>query len=363
MVQTLLLIGTRKGLWLARSDEHRRTWAVDGPHLTGATISSSAIDTRSGGPRLLVGGFSWHWGPFLLHSDDLGSSWQDPEHARLRFPDGEGAAVANVWQITPDTAARPGVVWAGTEPSALWRSEDRGATFDLVRGLWDHPHRPLWEPGGGGQTLHTILPHPTDDARISVAMSTGGVYRSSDAGKSWAPSNSGIRAGYQPDPAPEYAFCIHRVARHATEPTRLLAQHHGGVYVSADDGGTWTATDAGLPADFGFPVVSHPRKGGTAFVFPLSSDGDRTPPEGRCAIYRTRDWGGTWERCDTGLPTEPFHASVLRDAMCTDDGEEVGVYVGTRDGCLFASTDEGDSWTTLASHLPDILSVRAASIG
>lgn len=362
MGTAVLMIGTRKGLWLATSHDDRRSWTVEGPSLAGATVTSCAIDVRDGRPRLLAGGFSWHWGPFLVHSDDLGASWHDPEQAVLRFPDGEDAAVANVWQITADVASRPGVVWAGTEPSALWRSEDGGETFDLVRGLWDHPHRPLWEPGGGGQALHTILPHPSDDERISVVMSTGGVYRSQDAGRTWAPSNHGIHAAYQPEPAPEYAFCVHKAARDAGDPTRLVAQHHGGVYGSTDDGASWTAIDQGLPADFGFPVVTHPRKAGVAFVFPLTSDGDRTPPGGRCAVYRTRDSGSTWESCAEGLPTEPFHASVLRDAMCVDQAEPAGLYLGSRDGHVFASADEAASWQMVARHLPDVSCVRAAVI-
>lgn len=362
MAETVLMIGTRKGLWLARAGDGRAAWTLDGPHLAGQTVASCAIDVRGREPRLFAGGFSWHWGPFLLRSDDLGASWADPARSALRFPEEEGAAVANVWQITPDVAARPGVVWAGTEPSALWRSDDGGETFTLVRGLWDHPHRPLWEPGGGGQALHTILPHPTDDSRISVAMSTGGLYRSEDAGGTWAPSNRGIGAYYLPDPPPEHGYCIHKVARDAGQPTRLYAQHHGGVYRSDDDGGSWTAIGDGLPADFGFPVVAHPRLPEVAFVFPLSSDADRTPPAGRCAVYRTDDGGKTWQECARGLPDEPFHASVLRDAMAADDADPAGVYLGTRDGNVFASADEGDTWTTVARHLPDVLCVRAATV-
>lgn len=362
MGEIMLTIGTRKGLWLARSDDSREAWSVDGPHLTREPVASCAIDVRGTTPRLLAGGFSWHWGPFLVRSDDLGGSWHDPEHAALRFPEGEGAAVKNVWQILPDVPDRPGVVWAGTEPSALWRSDDGGETFSLVRGLWDHPHRPLWEPGGGGQALHTILPHPVDDARVTVGMSTGGVYRSGDAGESWAPSNGGIQAGYLPDPPPEYGHCIHKVARDAQDPTRLYAQHHGGVYRSDDDGASWRAIDEGLPSDFGFPVVTHPRDAGVAWVFPLTADMDRTPPKGHCAAYRTRDGGTTWEPCHTGLPDDPFYVSVLRDAMCVDDADPAGVYIGSRDGCVFASPDEGETWTTVARHLPDILSVRAATI-
>jgi photosystem II stability/assembly factor-like uncharacterized protein len=362
MTETLLMIGTRKGLWLARSDAQRRTWTLDGPHLSGETVTSCAIDVRGATPRLLAGGLSWFYGPFLVRSDDLGGSWQDPEHAPLAFPEGEGAAVANVWQIVPDGDDRPGVVWAGTEPSALWRSEDGGESFELVRGLWDHPHRPLWEPGFGGQALHTILPHPLDEQRITVGMSTGGVYRSQDGGNSWAPSNTGITGEYLPDPPPEYAHCIHRIARDPVVAERLVTQHHGGVYRSDDDGASWRQIDAGLPSDFGFPVVTHPRESDTAYVFPLEGMG-RTPPGGRCAVWRTRDGGGTWEACTQGLPDGGFHVSVLRDAMCADTADPAGIYLGTRDGCVFASADEGDAWTEVARHLPDVLSVRAAVIG
>jgi len=360
--ESMVMIGTRKGLFLARSDDGRRSWRLEGPHLTGAEVASCAIDTRGERPRLLAGGFSWHWGPFLVHSDDLGATWHDPEHAAVAFPDDAEAAVRNIWQITPDGPERPDVVWAGSEPSALWRSDDGGTSFALVRGLWEHPDRPKWEPGGGGQTLHTILPHPTDDQLISVAMSTGGLYRSLDAGASWAPSNDGLEAGYMPEPPPPYGFCVHKVARDPVDHTRLFQQHHGGVYTSTDDGGSWQRIDAGLPADFGFPIVTHPRDAGTAYVFPLTADMDRTPPGGRCAVYRTRDAGDSWEPCDVGLPKDPFHVGVLRDAMCTDLQSPAGVYVGTRHGSVYASPDEGDHWDTIARHLPDVYCVRAAGI-
>ncbi len=360
-MMTLVLIGTRKGLFIATSED-RRTWQLEGPALPNEGVSSVAIDTRGDTPRLFAGGASWFFGPFLVRSDDLGGSWHDPEHAPLAFPEDTGAAIANVWQITPDSTKRPGVVWAGTEPSALWRSDDGGATFSLVRGLWDHPHRENWQPGGGGQMVHTILPHPTDAQRITVGMSTGGVYRSVDGGDSWVASNDGITADYQPEPPPPWGFCIHKVARDAVVPETLVTQHHGGVYRSTDDGATWKAIDDGLPSDFGFPIVAHPRTADTAWVFPVDAEQGRVPPEARCAVHRTRDGGATWEALTDGLPDAPFYAAVLRDAMTVDDQDPAGVYLGTRDGCVYASSDEGDTWTEIARHLPDVFCVRAATI-
>jgi photosystem II stability/assembly factor-like uncharacterized protein len=361
-METVVVIGTRKGLWVATSRDGRRTWNVEGPHLAGQVVTSCAIDTRGDRPRLLAGASSWFYGPSVHRSDDLGASWDDSERAPLSFPEGTEAAVANVWQLAPDTADRPGVVWAGSEPSALWRSEDGGESFSLVRGLWDHPHRPEWQPGGGGQALHTILPHPTDDDLLSVVMSTGGLYRSTDGGASWDPSNEGFEGDYLPEDHPPHGFCVHRVARDAVEPTRLFAQHHGGVYRSDDDGGHWYAIDEGLPDDFGFPIATHPRDADTAYVYPLDHV-QRTPPGGRAAVYRTGDGGKTWEGATAGLPDEPFHAAVLRDAMCTDDADPAGLYLGTRNGTVFASADEGESFTTVVQYLPDVLTVRAATIG
>jgi photosystem II stability/assembly factor-like uncharacterized protein len=359
----LLVIGTRKGLWLARSDDDRKTWQFAGPHFLMQEIPAAAIDTREGRTRLLVGARSEHWGPSVFHSDDLGASWHEPEGGAVRFPPEADAAVAAIWQLRPDAAGRPGVVWAGTEPSALWRSDDGGEKFSLVEGLWEHPHRKTWEPGGGGQAIHTVLPHPTDDARVLVAMSTGGVYTTTDGGRSWDPSNQGIKAYFLPDQWPEYGQCVHKVARDAADPERLFAQNHHGVYRSDDGGSTWSSIADGLPSDFGFPMVTHPARGATAWVAPLVADGQRIPPGGALEVWRTDDAGDSWASASAGLPESGFYASVLRDAFTVDDvAESAGLYLGSRDGSVYVSADEGGGWAEIARHLPDVLCVRAATV-
>jgi photosystem II stability/assembly factor-like uncharacterized protein len=165
-----------------------------------------------------------------------------------------------------------------------------------------------------------------------------------------------------PDPYPEFGQCVHKVARDGENPDRLFMQNHGGVYRSDDAGASWTSIADGLPASFGFPIVAHPRRGGTAWVFPLVDGGHRLPPDDRCRVFRTTDSGASWESVSEGLPTEPWYGVVLRDAMCADDADPAGLYFGTRDGEVWGSPDEGGSWARIASHLPDVLSVRAAVI-
>ncbi len=353
---TLLLIGTRKGLWIARSDRDRETWTVDGPHLPMMEIYSCMIDQRGDHPRLLAGAsLSWT-GPQVFSSDDLGATWQ--EHP-IGFPEGLEASVERVWQLAP--GVEDGVVYAGTEPGAIFRSEDRGETFTLERALWDHPHRPEWDAGFGGQAFHTLLPHPTDPASLTAAISTGGVYQTTDGGASWHPRNQGIRVDFAPEEYPEFGQCVHKVARHPSNPSRMFLQNHGGVYRSDDEGGAWVSIADGLPSDFGFPVVVHPHEPDTVFIFPVDGRG-RFPPEGKPRVWRSRDAGDSWEPLGQGLPEE-FYAAVMRDAMCADTHDAAGLYFGGRNGSVWGSADAGESWREVAVNLPDVMSVRAASLG
>jgi photosystem II stability/assembly factor-like uncharacterized protein len=229
-----------------------------------------------------------------------------------------------------------------------------------VRGLHDHPHRPTWQPGGGGGAVHTVLPDPASD-RVTIAMSTGGVYVSDDGGEKWEPRNRGITVVFGPDPLPEYGQCVHKVAIDAAGPDRMYAQNHFGVFRTDDAGVSWTSIAGGLPVDFGFPVVASPTTPGTAWVVPLVADMQRVPPDGRLRVHRTRDAGETWTELGEGLPDDAWVA-VMRDAFCADDHDPTGLFFGTRDGCVYASRDEGESFTLIADHLPDVLAVRAARV-
>ena len=352
-----IAIGTRKGLWTAVGDQAE--WTVSQPLKQMAEFASVAWVPMGSqrAPRLLAGARSWFWGPSILSSDDDGATWSEPEAGAVAFPADTGAAVERIWNLTPDPRV-PGRVWAGVEPHSLWRSDDAGTTFNLNQALWEHPHRAEWTPGAGGPAVHTILPRP--DAGMSIAMSTGGVYRSADSQGGWEPANAGIKVIFAPDPYPEYGQCVHRIAMDAANPDRLYAQNHGGVFRSEDAGTSWLPIADGLPSDFGFVVLAHPSRGGTAWVIPIDSD-TMFPPGGRLRLWRTDDAGTSWREVGEGLPDEHY-ASVLRDAAHVIDVDgTAAIAFGTRNGSVYASLDEGESFVEVASRLPDVLSVRAST--
>jgi photosystem II stability/assembly factor-like uncharacterized protein len=359
----LVLVGTMKGAFLLRSSPARSRWDVAGPYFPGHTVYAMAYDGRGTRHRLWAATSSEHWGAILQWSDDFGAKWTKPDKGTVRFPDGTGSSLKQIWQICPGRADEPNTLYCGVEPAALFVSRDGGASWSLVRGLWDHPHRPRWEPGGGGLCLHTIVLDPVRARRLTVAISTGGVYRSDDGGATWRAMNRGVRAEFLPDKHPEFGQCVHKVVQHASEPDRLFLQNHGGLYRSDDGGESWKDVANGVPSDFGFAMAAHPHDADCVYIVPLESAAFRCTPDARLRVYRTRNAGRSWQPLARGLPQERAYETVLRDALATDALRPAGLYLGTRSGKLYASRDEGASWRLVLEGLPPIVCVKSTVVG
>jgi len=348
----LLLVGTKKGAFILESDGARDRWEVRGPFIESWGIHDLSVDPGSG--AILAGGASAWYGPAVWQSPDLGATWSHSSEG-LTYGD-DGPKVATVWNVI----GAHGALFAGVEPAGLFRSDDAGATWNHVAGLRAHPSRPEWQPGNGGLICHTIIAHPTDADRMWVAMSAVGTFETRDGGVTWEPRNKGVRADFQPDPDLVFGQCVHKLIRAAGEDDVLLQQNHCGVYRSADGGLIWDEITTGLPSEFGFPMVGHPRDGSTAWVIPLDgADKLRMMPGARAAVWRTSDAGGSWSRLDRGLPKDDAYLAVLREAMAVDKLDPVGVYFGTSSGRIYGSADEGASWSVVADNLPQIWSVEA----
>jgi photosystem II stability/assembly factor-like uncharacterized protein len=200
---------------------------------------------------------------------------------------------------------------------------------------------------------------------LAIGISAAGVWLTEDGGKSWRNSSSGLIPRNQPEER-QHEFlgkCVHNVHRSPVQSDTLYLQFHGGVYRSDDAGETWQdiGSDGGLPSDFGFPLVADPRDPDRAFVIPLTADLDRVTPEGKVRVYETRDRGTTWRPLTNGLPQRDAFLTILRQAFGHDGRDPLGLYFGAESGEVFGSADGGQTWGTVAEHLPPITSVRVSA--
>lgn len=370
MAEVRVLVGTRKGAFVLRSDEGRRDWRIEGPHFAGWQVMHVA-GSPADPDRIWASQWTdWH-GQVVQRSDDGGRTWSpvgnafpyasDPGTHRWYDDSPHPWEFSRVWHLEA-SPSDPERVFAGVEDAGLFRSDDGGATWAEVPGVRTHPTGEGWHPGAGGLCLHTILIDPGDERRMWVAISAAGALRSEDGGETWRLATGGLRSEFLPDPEAPVGHCVHRIALHPARPDTLFMQKHWDVCRSDDGGETWTEVSGDLPTDFGFPVAVHAHEPDTVYVVPITSDALHYPPDGRLRVARSRSGGGEWELLGDGLPQRDCYVNVLRDAMAVDDLDDCGVYVGTTGGQVYASPDGGDTWTAIAEHLPSVLSVEVQAV-
>jgi hypothetical protein len=360
--RVVLSIGTRKGLFVAEAAGARRRFEIRGPFGSGVSVYSTLIDTR-GKPTIYGSSCNAFFGMKVLKSTNLGKSFKETKSAPA-FPKDDGRALMNIWALEPGGGKND--LLAGVEPASLFRSGDGGDSWEMIPGISNHEHSRKWQPGAGGMCMHTVI---RDGNRIHIGISTGGHYLSEDGGTTFTASNKGIGAGFVPDPYPEFGQCVHKIARHADAPGRLYIQNHGGwderpgigVLRSDDHGKSWRSIAKGLPSDFGFPIVVHPRDPDTVYVAPLEPM-TRTCPGGSPAVWRSENGGDSWKRLAKGLPKKGSYFTILRDGMTIDETKTPALYFGTTTGQLWIGREGGEKWECLFDALPPINVVKAAVI-
>ena len=353
-----LFAATRKGLFEFR----RRSigWQVERISFLGSPVSMLLADPRDGGlyAALDLG----HFGVKLHRSDDGGANWTElaaPSYAGIDPDSADPPSLKLIWSLEPGGTDQPGVLWAGTIPGGLFKSQDRGESWALVRSLWDDPLRPQWMGGGFDQPgIHSISVDPRDSKRLTLAVSTGGVWETADGGESWRLGGAGLRAAYlPPDQAGDpVAQDVHRLVRCPAGPDHFWIQHHNGVFRTAagiDDWSEITAPGVG----FGFGVAVHPDRPDTAWLVPAVKDEFRYPADGRLVVARTRDGGASFDLLTEGLPQNNAYDLVYRHGLDVD-GTGDNLAVGSTTGGLWLSENGGDVWTQAPVRLPPIYAVR-----
>jgi len=364
-----VLIGTRKGAFVARSDGTRDRWEIEGPHFAGWELYHLK-GSPSHPDRIYASQTSAWFGQQIQRSDDGGKTWSpvgnefayEGETGTHQWYDGTPRPwkFTRVWHLEP-SRGDPDTVYAGVEDAALFRSSDGGKSWQELPGLRQSGTGALWQPGAGGMCLHTILLDPSAP-RIFVAISAAGAFRSDDAGRTWRPINKGLVSEQIPNPTAEVGHCVHRIDMHPSRPDVLFMQKHWDVMRSDDAGDSWREVSGDLPTDFGFVIAVHAHEPETIYVVPIKSDSEHFPLDGQLRVYRSRTGGGEWQALTRGLPQSNCYVNVLRDALAVDTLDPCGVYFGTTGGQVFASADAGDGWIAIAEHLPPVLSVEVQTL-
>jgi len=355
-----LFAATRKGLF-----EFRRRpagWQVERTSFLGSPVSMMLADPRDG--ALYAALDLGHFGVKLHRSDDGGANWSElpaPSYAGVDADTEKPPSLKLIWSLETGGADRPGVLWAGTIPGGLFKSEDRGESWSLVRSLWDQESRPEWMGGGFDEAgIHSISVDPRDSRRLVLAISTAGVWETSDDGASWRLGGEGLRAEYLP---PEQAGNlveqdVHRLTRCPAAPDHFWIQHHNGIFRTTDGISRWAEiTPEG--SGFGFAVAVHPDRPDTAWFVPAKKDEFRYPEGGRVAVARTTDGGASFDLLTEGLPQQHAYDLVYRHGLEVDGSGRV-LAMGSTTGGLWFSEDGGDAWSQAAARLPPIYAVRFA---
>ncbi|MDQ7819005.1 MAG: hypothetical protein QN173_03845 [Armatimonadota bacterium] len=371
MASVRVWVGTTDGLYAFTSDARRLRWRRQGPYLRGLSVSHCAWDART---RTL---YAATLTDGVYASRTGGRTWTALN---------DGLSIRRVWTVAVNPRD-PDQLWAGTHFSYLFWSADRGRTWRVHPGYLEAPGKEGrygdWGYGTIGNSLHGIHLDPRDPRRMLVVSSTNhGAVRSLDGGQSWEYARTGVyescpvagtadlrrpmsadeRARAVEQHLAEVHACTHRIDVCAANPRVLYRQQHCGVYRSEDFGATWQDISTGLPDRHGFPVAAHPADPGTAFTVP-AYQGTGCARHNSCIrgpldVYRTRTGGRTWERLSDGLPRR-VHCVVLRHALDADTLRPVGIYLGTTSGEVYGSPDEGDRWVILGRGLPRVQGITA----
>jgi hypothetical protein len=353
-------LSTRKGLFeLAHNGAG---WEIGASHFLGEPVSFTLADARDG--TLYAALNLGHFGVKLHRRDPGSAAWTEvaaPAYPAKPAGSADPVEWKNklIWSMAAGGAGQPGVLWAGTLPGGLFRSDDRGENWELVRSLWDVPQRSEWFGGGYDVPgIHSICVDPRDSGRLLVGVSCGGVWQTSNGGASWEITATGMRADYMPPELNENEAVQdpHRIVRSGASPDVLWCQHHNGMWRSSNGGRRWDEVKGAPVSSFGFAVAVHPEDGDTAWFVPAEADQRRIPVGAALAVTRTTDGGNSFEVLRHGLPQQHCYDLVYRHGLAVDAGGR-SLLMGSTTGGVWTSGDGGDSWQTLSTSMPPVYAV------
>lgn len=317
-------------------------WAVD-VQMRGTQPQCLAVDSQRP-QQVYCGTFDQGlWG-----SSNTGESW---EHVGAGI---EQPCVTSVAVSLTERAGGYGVVYAGTDPSSLYRSEDGGSTWRELSALRHLPSAPTWGLPDRPDTsrVRWITPDPLVAGRLFVAIEAGALLRSLDGGQTWEDRKPG-------GPYDTHTLVIHRLA-----PNRLysaagdgfLSPGHG-FFESEDGGQTWYRPDEGLAHHYLWSVVADPADPATLVITATHGPDQAHNPQCAESVLYRRSGNSPWQRVQNGFP-EP--RGLLIAVLATHEAEP-GVFYAANNKGVFRSADAGSSWEALPIRWPQGLHIGRAN--
>lgn len=317
-----LVVATRRALLIARRGS---SWTVE-DHLRRQSPECVAVDPHNPA-RLYCGTRTGLW-----RSADAGRTWE-PAGPGIDHPRITAIAVGPA-----DRTDRFGSVYAGTEPSAVFRSDDGGETWTDLTGLRALPSAPTWSFPPRPHTHHVrwIEADRSVADRVFVAIEAGALVRTFDGGKTW---KDRVRGG---------PYDTHTAATHRLSPGRIYSAAGDGYFESVDAGESWRSPEDGLNHLYLVGVAVDPGDPETVVVSAADGPGVAyRAPHAEAYVYR-RTGRNRWELAMQGLP----EASGTTASRFATHADEPGVIYAAHNRGLFRSDDAGRTWNALDFSWP-----------
>ena len=269
----------------------------------------------------------------VYRSVDGGDHWE-----RMDLSEGR-----TVWSIIFQPTD-PQVMYLGTEGSEVYRSGDGGESWQFQGAISN--------PDAVQMTFSTrilgLAMEPAKPDNMYAALEVGGVARSFDGGKSWEMANRDFAGDVD-------LLDLHGVAVGSPGGDAVFISNRTGVWRSRDRGDNWENLRFERFSEIMYSrgIRSAPNDPNTLYACVGRNFGSE---EG--GVMRTTDLGDTWQRFDQGVSPRSTTFGIGINPQRPEQ-----VYFCTRNGQVFGTHDDGDTWKehALPESAKDVISVACAS--
>jgi len=343
---TLLYLATAEGVITVKGASG--AWALGERRLDNWNVNEVAVQPSA--PNRVYAGTR---GDGVWRSDDFGETWAKPNRGKA------GPGKVKCVTIDPHDA---NTVYAGGEPVALWVTHDAGENWTSIESVHDVPSvdKIDYPVSAVEPHIRDIVIDVNDRNTIYANLQVGYILKTTDGGATWKLLDNGLDAD------------AHNLVSRSDDPKRLFLSTGGhdfrsanapgrALYKSTNGGESWTPMGLEFDQEYSIPMVANPKNQDvmySALAFGNPGSWSSKPQGADTALIRTIDGGETWQ----ALAGTPEIKKNFAESITIDPEEPNNVFVATRAGELFSSSDAGDTWSNLGVNVPSVSDMKAVHV-